>query len=150
GSVTVVNTIVARNTARGGNPDVDNGARAGNLFDFTGNFISDNTGAATSFPAGTANAEGSFVGTGAAPLDALLEPLADNGGTVVFLDGSHLLTHASRANSGSNGVHNRGRGVGFIPLGAPTKDERGFPRPLNGPVDIGAFQFQNFDLAVST
>jgi uncharacterized repeat protein (TIGR01451 family) len=150
GSVTLVNTIVARNTATGGKPDVDNGGRAANLFDFAANFIGDNTGAADSFPAGASNAEGSFVGTGAAPLDPLLEPLADNGGTVVFPDGSHLLTHEGRANSGNNGVRNRGRGVGFIRLGAPSLDERGLPRPFNGPVDIGASQFQNFDLAVST
>jgi uncharacterized repeat protein (TIGR01451 family) len=150
GGLTFVNTIVAKNTAVDGHPDVDNGINPADMFDFATNFIGDNTGAAGSFPAGTRNDNGSFVGTGAAPLDPLLEPLADNGGTVVLPDGGHLLTHQAKANSGNNGVRDRGRGSNFIPLGAPSKDGRGFPRSFNSPVDIGAFEFQDFDVAVST
>src|SRR5262245_57523620 len=50
-------------------------------------------GASGSFPAGTRNGNGSFVGTGAAPLDPLLEPLADNGSTVVLPDGGARAVH---------------------------------------------------------
>jgi uncharacterized repeat protein (TIGR01451 family) len=127
---------------------VDNELTPGDLVDFSSNFVGDNTGAANSFTAGTPNAQGSFVGTGAMSLDPLLDPLADNGSTIVLPDGSHLPTHQSQANRGNNGV--RDRGLNFILLGGPTTDERGFPRPSNGPVEIGASQFQNFDVAVST
>jgi uncharacterized repeat protein (TIGR01451 family) len=150
GSLTFLNTIVAKNTAAGGNPDVDNSGNATNMHDFANNFIGDNTGAASSFPAGALNVNASFVGTGATPLDPLLEPLADNGGTVVLPDGSHLLTHLAKTNSGNNGVRDRGRGTNFGNSGAPPEDERGFSRPPNVLVDIGASQFQNFDVAVST
>jgi uncharacterized repeat protein (TIGR01451 family) len=146
GATRVSNTIVARNTAARGGPDVDNSLNPADLVDVTSNFIGNNTGAEGSFAAGAPNAHGSFVGTTTALLDPLLEPLADNGGTVVLPDGSHLPTHKDQANSGNNGV--RDRGFNFTPLNGPTTDERGLPRPSTGPVDIGAVQFQNIDLAV--
>src|SRR5262249_4789345 len=51
---------------------------------------------------------------------------------------------------GSNGVRDRGLSPSILGGRVPTQDERGFPRPLIGPVDIGASQFQNFDVTVST
>jgi uncharacterized repeat protein (TIGR01451 family) len=148
GSVDLFDTIVAKNTARGGDPDVDNNTIATDLVDGGNNFIGDNTGASDSFTPGPANAHGSFVGIGTAPLDPLLEPLADNGGTVVLPDGSHLLTHEDDASQGNNGVRDRGptavRGIGV------GTDERGFPRLIDAAEDIGAFEFQDFALSVST
>jgi CSLREA domain-containing protein len=44
------------------------------------NLIGSNAGAEPLFPAGTPNAAGDFVGSAVAPLPAMLEPLADNGG----------------------------------------------------------------------
>src|SRR5262249_14438769 len=140
GSLTFTNTIVARNTGGGSFRDVLNDGNPADMVDFANNFIGDNDGAAGSFAAGTRNDRASFVGTGTAPLDPLLGPLADNGSTVVLPDGSHLLTHEGQANSGNNGVRDRGFGTGFLNDPVPTKDERGFPRPFHAPVDIGASQ----------
>jgi uncharacterized repeat protein (TIGR01451 family) len=143
GSLAFFNTIVARNTAAGAFPDVDNSGTAGYMVDFDHNFIGDNTGAADSFPPGTPNGDGSFVGTAATPLDPLLGPLADNGADRVLPDGSHLLTHQDEANSGNNGVRDRASDH------AEALDERSSPR-LDAHPDIGAYEFQDFDLAVST
>jgi uncharacterized repeat protein (TIGR01451 family) len=145
GSVQLKDTIVAKNTTGLSDPDVFNGAKASTLVDEGSNFIGDNEGAEDSFLAGPPNTSGSYVGTDAAPLDPLLEGLADNGGTVVLPDGSHLLTQQDEANNGNNGVRGHGNGAG-----APPTDERGFPLPVGAPIDIGAFQFQDFDVAVST
>ena len=67
-------------------------------------------------------------------------PLADNG-TIAQVS---LLTHANLPNSGSNGVRDRGQDAG-----APMTDERGLPRVSGAHTDIGAFEFQNPDMAVS-
>jgi uncharacterized repeat protein (TIGR01451 family) len=146
-SLQVSQTIVAKNSAAAGDPDVDNNLKPTDLVDEGSNFIGDNTGAADSFAAGTPNANGSWVGTAFTPLDPLLEPLADNGGTLVLPDGSHLLTLQDQPISGNNGVRGRAVGAG---LNVPATDERGFPRPAGAPFDIGAFQFQDCDLSVST
>jgi uncharacterized repeat protein (TIGR01451 family) len=149
GSLRFINTVVAKNTAGVRNPDVDNNTIAEAMVDAGGNFIGDNTGAASSFaPLFPPNSEGSFIGTGTSPLDPLLAPLADNGGTVVLPDGSHLLTHQSKPNSDLNGLRHRGRGTNALGIVAPTDDERGLPRPTDTLVDIGAVEFQNFDVAV--
>jgi uncharacterized repeat protein (TIGR01451 family) len=91
--------------------------------------------------AGTPNAKGSWVGTAGAALNPLLEGLADNGGTFLLPDGSHLLTHQDDANNGNNGV--RGRGPQGLPF-----DERDFPVG-NTARDIGAFQFLDVDVSVA-
>jgi uncharacterized repeat protein (TIGR01451 family) len=145
GTVRLVNTIVAKNILGTGatHPDVDNNDNTTGLTDGGSNFIGSNDGAAT-FVAGTPNAQGSFVGTTAAPLDPLLGPLADNGGSFVLPDGSHVLTRANLAVSGNDGVRDRGTDTG-----APGTDERGFTRLVDAHVDIGAFEFQDFDVAVS-
>jgi uncharacterized repeat protein (TIGR01451 family) len=159
GGLTFVNTIVAKNTG-GSGPDLDDRSIpfSSSLMDGGHNFIGDNTGGFFSFANGTPNLHGSFVGgliiispfdTRLVPLDPLLEPLADNGGGVALPDGSHLLTHPTKANSGNDGVRSRGSGVGLFPFGAQGDDERGFPRPPDGPTDIGASQFQDFDVTVN-
>src|SRR5262249_47355171 len=77
-ALAVINSIVARNNAIVANPDVDNNATPGNLVDGGFNLIGNNTGAATSFTAGSPNSRNSFVGTAAAVVDPLLAGLADN------------------------------------------------------------------------
>jgi uncharacterized repeat protein (TIGR01451 family) len=153
GGLILHNTIVARNTATVHFPDVDNNGHAGGLTDLEGNFIGDNAGASDSFTAGTPNNRGSFVGpasfnagTGGViflPLDPLLEPLADNGGTVVLPDGSHPLTHKNQPSGDTTGVRDRG-----TELGTPSTDARGFTRWIDTHVDIGAFEFQDADVTL--
>jgi uncharacterized repeat protein (TIGR01451 family) len=144
--LTFTNTIVAANSAGpGGHPDVDNSGAAVYMADGGNNFIGDNTGAADSFQANTPNATGSYVGTGTARLDPRLGGATDNGGAAAVFNGSHPLTLEDQPNSGNNGVQGRGNAAA-----APGTDERGFPRLLVGAQsDIGAFQFQDADLAVS-
>jgi uncharacterized repeat protein (TIGR01451 family) len=121
---------------------VDANLGPGNLVDEDENFIGDNTGAAQSFVAGTPNARSSWVGTAGAALNPLLGALADNGGTMVLPDGSHLLTMQDDANNGPDGL--RGR----APQGLPF-DERNFPVAAGSTRDIGAYQFQDCDLFAS-
>ena len=104
------------------------------------NFIGNNLGVDGSLIAGAPNAHGSFIGSSAAPLDPLLGPLTDNGN----LGQVSTLTHANLPNNGNNGVRDRGQDAG-----APTTDERGLPRVSGAHTDIGAFEFQNPDMAVT-
>jgi hypothetical protein len=67
-----------------------------------------------------------LTGTNSKPLDALLGPLANNGGptfTFALLPGSPALMQGN-------------------PTGAPATDQRGFQRVVNGKIDIGAFENQ--------
>ncbi|MEJ2085839.1 MAG: choice-of-anchor Q domain-containing protein, partial [Acidobacteriota bacterium] len=84
GFVTITNSIVAGNFVDGASTatDLENSTYSSLGY----NFIGDNTGAAAAFPAGNPNANDDYVGTGADPLDPLLDPLADNGGPTM----SHL------------------------------------------------------------
>jgi hypothetical protein len=71
---------------------------------------------------------GNLVGSAAAPIDPLLGPLQDNGGPTK----THALLAGSPAiNSGNNAY-------------ATDWDQRGegFPRIVNGIIDIGAFEYQ--------
>ena len=92
------------------------------------NLIGDNTlntgSASTLFPAGP------FVGTGIAPLDALLGPLADNGGpteTLIPLRGSPALNPSG------------GAAVSAFPT-----DQRGSARIVGGIIDIGAVEAPDY------
>jgi predicted outer membrane repeat protein len=74
---------------------------------------------------------GSHIGNGANPLDALLGPLADNGGptqTRALLAGSPALDAGSPAAPGSGG------------LACEAADQRGVLRPLGLVCDMGAFE----------
>jgi hypothetical protein len=76
----------------------------------------------------TMGGTGNLTGTQAAPLDAKLGPLANNGGPTQ----THALTSGSPAiNAGSN------------PAALPN-DQRGVARNVGGNVDIGAVELQNF------
>jgi hypothetical protein len=77
---------------------------------------------------GSGYADSDLVGTAEAPIDPLLGPLQDNGGptpTMALLPGSPAL------NAGD-------------PSGAPAWDQRGpgYPRVVDGRIDIGAFEVQ--------
>jgi hypothetical protein len=68
-------TIVAGN-------ETDLAVAGGGIFFSNGhNLIGDNTGVEAVFPAGLPNGNSDLVGTAASPVDPLLLPLADNGGT---------------------------------------------------------------------
>jgi hypothetical protein len=134
-SFTLNNTIVAGNFSnstgmnfQGIAPDVFAAVTTGN-----GNFIGIGDANLTGITNGTNSNQ---IGTAAAPLHALLGPLQNNGGptpTEAPLPGSPII----------------GTGVsGVIPANTTT-DQRGFPRTVNGLVDIGAFQFQNAALSVT-
>ena len=122
--LTVSNTIIARNTAMCGyGPDV-----AGEFVSNGYNLVGDD-----SFSYGAFVAAGDRVGTTASPIDPLLAPLGNYGGptqTMALLPGSLAL------------------GAGSIALAVDASgnrlstDQRGLARPVNGTVDIGAFENQ--------
>src|SRR5207244_3386220 len=74
----------------------------------------------------TNGVNGNQVGTSAQPIDPHLGVLQNNGGptpTMALLPGSPAI------DAGANNV-------------APSYDQRGFARPVNGIADIGAYEFQ--------
>jgi hypothetical protein len=121
GTATLKNTLIAGNSDLSTNiknPDL----AGGTWTDGGGNLIGDNTGVATTFPAGP------LVGTASAPLDPKLGPLQDNGGlsfTHALLSGSPAIDKGNNANA--TGLTYDQRGTGF-------------PRIVNTTVDIGAFE----------
>jgi hypothetical protein len=151
GPVTLTNVTLAANRAsRGGGLFVNsfvsfpavlhNTLIAGNFHGATGttaddvggtlnssgdnNLIGDGTGMT-----GLVNGvNGNQVGTAANPIDARLGPLADNGGPTL----THALLPGSPAIDAGNNAY------------ATDFDQRGpgFPRIVNGIIDIGAFEFQ--------
>jgi hypothetical protein len=121
GRSAVRNTIIAGNTAPAG-PDF-----FGTLGSQGHNLIGDGTGGSAFDPT-------DLVGTSANPIDSMLGPLQDNGGptlTMALMRGSPAI------------------GAGD-PTDAPDWDQRGpgFPRVVNGRIDIGAFQVQPVHLTV--
>jgi hypothetical protein len=135
GSVTVQNTIVARNFANTG-PDANN--PAGTFTDAGGNLIgisgagSGNTG----FTATTTQR-----GTTATPLDPQLGALASNGGPLVGAAGNQVALQTEALLPGSPALD---KGVASA---APTTDERGLVRPdettAGAKPDIGALETQD-------
>jgi len=71
---------------------------------------------------------GNLVGSAAAPIDPLLGPLQDNGGPT--------LTHALLAGSPAIDAGNNAYATDWDQRG------EGFPRIVNGIIDIGAFEYQ--------
>jgi hypothetical protein len=131
-TLNIDNSIVALNTSSN-SPDIGNlGMVVSNGF----NLIGDNTGVAAEFPAGNPNANNDIVGTAGTPIDPLLGPLADNGGPT---ETHELLTGSPAIDTGDPAF-----------TGPPDFDQRGmgFPRIINGIVDIGAFEAQIGDLTV--
>ncbi len=124
GTLNVKNTIVAQNIAATG-PDVFGSFASGGY-----NLIADGTNS-TGF-----TAVGDRVGTAAAPIDPLLNPLADNGGstqTVALQPGSPAINGGDPAFVLTSGPF----------IGPPFYDQRGispFNRVSGGIIDIGAFE----------
>ncbi|MEG4214284.1 choice-of-anchor Q domain-containing protein [Microcoleus sp. Pol14C6] len=127
GTLNVKNTIVAQNIAAT-NPDVVGSFASGGY-----NLIGDGTGS-TGF-----TAVGDRVGTAAAPIDPLLNPLADNGGstqTVALQPGSPAINGGDPAFVLTSGPF----------IGPPFYDQRGispFNRVSGGIIDIGAYEFES-------
>jgi predicted outer membrane repeat protein len=134
GSVTVQNTIIAKNTASTTGPDANN--PAGTFIDSGGNLIgisgagSGNTG----FTAATTQ-----TGSTATPLNPLLGPLANNGGPPIGNPATPTVLQTEALMPTSPAID---KGV----LNATvTTDERGYPRPDSrgpdtGRQDVGAFE----------
>jgi RTX calcium-binding nonapeptide repeat (4 copies)/Calx-beta domain len=125
GTVNVKNTIIALNSATT-DPDVSGSFASGGY-----NLIGDGTGS-TGF-----TAVGDLVGTAAAPIDPLLNPLADNGGSTQ----TRALQPGSPAINGGDPAFVLTSGP-FI--GPPFYDQRGispFNRVSGGIIDIGAFEY---------
>lgn len=113
GTLQLRNTIIASNAAFGDGTDV------GGSFASQGHNLIAVTNGSTGFVA-----TNDLVGSPTAPLDALLAPLANNGGptlTHALLPGSPALDAGDDSLTGT--------------------DQRGFPRRSGARVDIGAFEF---------
>lgn len=131
--VELSHTILAGNTDNGGGVpnfrdalDEDFGSFIGNPFVSDGhNIIGDNTGS-VSLSAVTPQT-GDQVGVFTAPIDPGLAPLKFNGGPIV-----QLLTHAFLP--GSPAINKGGVCTAF------PNDQRGAPRNLGGPCDVGAYE----------
>ncbi len=132
GTVNLRNSVIAGNIDTGGEaPDC-----SGTLFSQGYNLLGDNT--ACTFTATT----GDQVGDALGPIDPLLGPLADNGGTTrthILVPGSPLLNAANAALPGSGGSACEGN------------DQRGTNRLLGVPCDIGAVEtiFADLDISMS-
>ncbi len=115
--ITLRNTIVARNVVSTSGPDVQ-----GQVQIAFNNLIGDGTGSAGLVDGENGNQVGNFL----TPILPLLGTLKDNGGptrTLALLPGSPAI------DAGTN-------------TGAPSDDQRGFNRPVNTIVDIGAYEYQ--------
>lgn len=131
GTINVINSIVA------GNFDTPSNSGAGTVHpDCSGTFnspsynlIGRNDGCA-GFVNGT---NGNLVGTAGSPLNALLEPLANNGGSTL----THALLSGSPAQNAANPL-----APGSGGLACAAADQRGVmrPRPLGSLCDMGAFE----------
>ena len=129
GPVALRNTIVAGNFKGAGSTASDFFVLSGSPVDSgsANNLIGVDTGLA-----GIANgSNGNQVGTAASPVNALLGPLADNGGPTR----THLPLPGSPAvNNGSNALANDRSN------NALTTDQRGLPRVVGASVDVGSVE----------
>jgi hypothetical protein len=130
GTLSLHNTIVAGNrSSPDSGPDINGRAQSGSSYNLVG--IADST--LTGISDGS---QGNQIGTLDSPIDPLLGPLQDNGGptqTMAVLPGSPA------------------RAAGD-PTDAPEWDQRGpgFPRVVNGAMDIGAYQVQEGEASPRT
>ena len=124
------NSIVANNTAFSSSADIAAGLSVTINSSFS--LIGDNSGTSLTANSGVADADGNLIGTTAAPIDPLLEILADNGG----LTETHALATGSPALDTGNSALNF--------------DQRGLGRLRESGVDIGAFEMQGPLIIVDT
>ena len=126
GTVTLLDSIIAGNflgSAAGDDADMEcNATNMWNIGQSAYNLIG-SEGGDFDLPNGV---NGNIIGAAANPINPLLGPLQNNGGptqTMALLPGSSALNAGSAS-------------------GAPTTDQRGLPRVVNGLIDIGAWQHQ--------
>lgn len=123
-SLTVRNSIIAQNRGNATIADVRN--ENGGTFTSSGSNLIGNRGNVTTF-----NQPGDQTGTGAVPLNPLLSPLNNNGGSTF----THALLASSTAiNAGSNALALDFNNQPLI------TDQRSFVRIAGTSVDIGAFE----------
>jgi len=136
GTLTLGNSIVAGN----GGYDLSRNSSAA-INTGGGNLIGRNAGAGPNFAAaGTPNVNSDYVGTVASPIDPLLAPLGNNGGTTPTYA---LQSNSPAINHGNNCVLNNSCSPAMS--ASLTTDQRGagFPRQFGAAnVDIGAFEYQ--------
>ncbi|HVS38708.1 MAG TPA: choice-of-anchor Q domain-containing protein, partial [Gemmataceae bacterium] len=130
--VGVENTIIAGNNATNEGPDY----AFTNGVGFTsegGNVVATNNNGDPTF-----TQTGDQTGTLASPLNPLLGPLQNNGGTTIGAAGTAVVLPTEAILRGSPAL------AKGLAAGAPTTDERGFTRPdVSGTaVDVGAFELQ--------
>jgi subtilisin-like proprotein convertase family protein len=127
-TLTIQNTIIAQNTGPADGPDlkIANGTVTG-----TNNLIG-------VLPPANYTGTGDLTGTQASPLDPLLGPLGDNGGSTF-----------TRAPLTGSPARNAGSATALPPT--MTTDQRGLPyiRNFGTGVDIGAFEVQPFNVTVN-
>ncbi len=136
-TITIQNSIVARNTDNGTAPDISEYPES--TLTVSHSLIGNNSGMTVLLPAtvgSTPDSNGNFIGSGAAPISPHLGPLQNNGGPTK----THaLLTGSPAINQGDNAM-----AVDITQTGNPilTTDQRGvgFARILGGTVDMGAFE----------
>jgi len=149
GRAILKNTLVISNVSGGG---VDSDVTApsfapANIGSAGNNLIGTNSGATTAFPAGTANANGDFVGSTAALIDVtdILETDVVTGELVLADNGGPTLTHALISPGAGLIAQNFAINGGGVQNA--TVDQRGIARTLgNGTVDIGAYEFGGYFL----
>lgn len=142
GQLTMFNSVVANNTEQSDDHDVRDillrTSTGGVIISEGYNFIGSNQGSASAFPAGT-SPNGDRAGTHAAPLDADLAALADNGGPYMTV-----------APEGTSPLIDKGSCPG------ETTDQRGYQNPLtelrivddaslpnwDDACDVGAIEFK--------
>jgi Bacterial Ig domain/Putative Ig domain len=124
GNLTLTNTIVAGNVGSSANADVGGTFVVGSSF----NLIGDGTGSSNLVH----GSNGNLVGDNLTPIEAMLSPLANNGGFAA----THAIAFASPARDGGT------------TSGAPSLDQRGITRDTTP--DIGALELVAGLLIVDT
>ena len=126
----LANSIVAGNTALSASADITTEFTVS--INASSSLVGDNNGSALVATSGGADSDGNLIGTSAAPINPLLEALADNGG----LTETHALSSISPAvDTGSSALN---------------FDQRGIERLSGRRVDIGAFELEGSIIVVDT
>jgi hypothetical protein len=126
GSLTLTSSILAGNSSAG--DEEEDFARNSVTLTESKNLVGINESGSSDFTSGSPNANGSYIGTIASPLNAEIDALADNGGqtrTCAPQSDSLAIDHGS--NPASLEYDQRGSG---------------YARIVNGTADIGAFEKQ--------
>lgn len=135
GKLSLLNSTVAGNSANGGGGLYNSGVGQATLFDA---IVADNSGGSSPDIYGTVISSGhnlvrnpsgasGLIATDLTNVDPALGPLQSNGGPTPTLA---LMPGSAAIDAGASD-------------GAPSQDQRGYPRLVNGAVDIGAVELQD-------